>query len=108
MESYTCPMNARTDPQSGPAARAVDPARALTLARDVLATEAAAITALSARLGAPFVAAVEMIINCRGRIVVSGIGKSGHIGRKLAATSRRPGRPRSSCTRRMRRTAISG
>src|SRR5664279_4430067 len=71
MESYTCPVNARTEPQSGPAALAVDPARSLALARDVLATEAAAIAALSARLGDPFVAAVEMIINCRGRIVVS-------------------------------------
>ena len=93
MESYTCPVNARTGPQSTPAALAVDPVRALALARDVLATEAAAITALSARLGAPFVAAVEMIINCRGRIVVSGIGKSGHIGRKLAATLASTGTP---------------
>jgi arabinose-5-phosphate isomerase len=93
MESYTCPVNARTDPRSAPAAPAVDPARALALARDVLATEAAAITALSTRLGAPFVAAVELIINCRGRIVVSGIGKSGHIGRKLAATLASTGTP---------------
>ncbi len=86
-------MNARIDPPPGPAKLAVDPARALALARDVLATEARAITALSARLGAPFVAALEMILNCRGRIVVSGIGKSGHIGRKLAATLASTGTP---------------
>ncbi|HQR11023.1 MAG TPA: KpsF/GutQ family sugar-phosphate isomerase [Casimicrobiaceae bacterium] len=72
---------------------AVEPARALALARDVLATEATAINALSARLGAPFVAAVELILNCRGRVVVAGIGKSGHIGRKLAATLASTGTP---------------
>ena len=72
---------------------AVVPARALSLARQVMATEAAAITALAARLGAPFVAAVELILNCRGRVVVSGIGKSGHVGRKLAATLASTGTP---------------
>ena len=71
----------------------VDPERALALARQVLATEAAAITSLAARIGAPFVAAVELILNCRGRVVVSGIGKSGHIGRKLAATLASTGTP---------------
>ena len=72
---------------------AVDPARALALARDVLVTEAKAISALSARLGDPFVAALTLILNCHGRIVVSGIGKSGHIGRKLAATLASTGTP---------------
>ena len=86
-------MNARTDPQSAPTALPVDSSRALALARSVLATEAKAIVAVSARLGGPFVAAVEMILNCRGRIVVSGIGKSGHIGRKLAATLASTGTP---------------
>jgi arabinose-5-phosphate isomerase len=86
-------VNARNDPQQGQPILAVDPARALALARDVLATEARAITALSARIGEPFVAAVALILNCRGRIVVSGIGKSGHIGRKLAATLASTGTP---------------
>jgi len=76
-----------------PAKPAVDATRALALARNVLATEANAITALSARLGAPFVAAVELILHSRGRVVVSGIGKSGHIGRKLAATLASTGTP---------------
>lgn len=71
---------------SSAGASAVDAARALALARQVLATEAAAITGLSSRIGAPFLAAVELIYQCRGRVVVCGIGKSGHIGRKLAAT----------------------
>jgi len=64
-------VNARTDPQSAPTALAVDSSRALALARSVLATEARAITALSARLGGPFVAAVEMVLYCRGRIFFS-------------------------------------
>jgi arabinose-5-phosphate isomerase len=84
-------VNARNDPPSSRIA--VDAARALALARDVLATEAAAITALSTRLSDPFVAALALILNCRGRIVVSGIGKSGHIGRKVAATLASTGTP---------------
>ena len=71
----------------------VEPARALALARQVLATEASAITTLAGRLGTPFVEAVELILNCRGRVVVSGIGKSGHVGRKLAATLASTGTP---------------
>jgi arabinose-5-phosphate isomerase len=78
---------ARTSPP------AVDPARTLALARDVMTTEAAAITGLAARLAAPFVAAVTLILGCRGRVVVSGIGKSGHIARKLAATLASTGTP---------------
>jgi arabinose-5-phosphate isomerase len=72
---------------------AVDPERTLTLAREVLITEANAITALSTRIGAAFVATVELILHCRGRVVVCGIGKSGHIGRKLAATLASTGTP---------------
>ncbi len=70
-----------------------DAIRTLALARDVLATEAAAIVALSQRLGEPFVAAVGLILACRGRVVVSGIGKSGHIAHKLAATLASTGTP---------------
>ena len=72
---------------------AVDAARALALAREVLTTEAAAITALSTRIGAAFVATVELILHCQGRVVVCGVGKSGHIGRKLAATLASTGTP---------------
>jgi arabinose-5-phosphate isomerase len=70
-----------------------DANRTLALARDVLATEAAAIVALSQRLGERFVAAIGLILACRGRVVVSGIGKSGHIAHKLAATLASTGTP---------------
>ncbi len=80
-------------PAARPGRAGVDRARALSLARDVLATEARAITALAARLGEPFVAAVALMLDCQGRVVVSGIGKSGHIGRKLAATLASTGTP---------------
>ena len=71
----------------------VDAQRALTLARNVLDIEARAILSLSARLADPFVAAVELMLRCRGRVVVSGIGKSGHVARKLAATLASTGTP---------------
>ncbi len=78
---------------SPPAARGVDAKRALALGRDVLATEAAAIAALSQRLGAAFLAAARTLFECRGRVVVTGIGKSGHIARKIAATLASTGTP---------------
>jgi len=80
-------------PAAVPGRAGADPAHVLSLARRVLATEADAIVALSARLGTDFVAAVELILNCQGRVVVSGIGKSGHVARKLAATLASTGTP---------------
>ena len=82
----------RTDTR-GARSRSVDAQRALALARNVLDTEARAITSLGARLGAPFVAAIELMLRCEGRVVVSGIGKSGHVARKLAATLASTGTP---------------
>jgi len=61
--------------------------------RDVLEQEAAAIRALAARLGPSFEQAVEAMSSCRGRIVVSGMGKSGLIGAKIAATLASTGTP---------------
>jgi arabinose-5-phosphate isomerase len=58
----------------------------LDLARNVLKTEAAAILGLVDRLGAEFEAAVQLLYGCRGRVVVTGMGKSGIICRKIAAT----------------------
>jgi arabinose-5-phosphate isomerase len=66
---------------------------ALELAREVLEIEAAAITGLIARLDHSFQQAVELILNCRGRVTVSGIGKSGHIARKIASTMSSTGTP---------------
>ncbi|HTL77157.1 MAG TPA: KpsF/GutQ family sugar-phosphate isomerase [Casimicrobiaceae bacterium] len=77
----------------GAPSRVVDAQRALDLARSVLDIEARAIASLSARLASPFVAAVELMLRCRGRVVVSGIGKSGHVARKLAATLASTGTP---------------
>ncbi|MGL5005058.1 MAG: KpsF/GutQ family sugar-phosphate isomerase [Casimicrobium sp.] len=65
---------------------AVDSVAVLRRARSVIATEAAAVAALEARVGDAFVAAVTTIMQAKGRVVVTGIGKSGHVGRKLAAT----------------------
>jgi len=84
---------ARAAPAAPAAGAFTDSLRALNLARDVLATEANAIASLAERIGAPFVAAVTLMMNCRGRVVVSGIGKSGHIARKLAATLASTGTP---------------
>ncbi|HKT96702.1 MAG TPA: arabinose 5-phosphate isomerase KdsD [Paraburkholderia sp.] len=67
--------------------------RALKLARDVLDIEADAVRGLRDQLDDSFVAAVDLILSCRGRVVVSGIGKSGHIARKLAATLASTGTP---------------
>jgi arabinose-5-phosphate isomerase len=66
---------------------------ALELARKVLAIEADAVRALVDRLDERFVAAVSLILACRGRIIVSGMGKSGHIARKLASTFSSTGTP---------------
>ncbi|WP_063550478.1 arabinose 5-phosphate isomerase KdsD [Burkholderia territorii] len=67
--------------------------RALALARDVLDIEADAVRALRDQLDGDFVQAVALLLGCRGRVVVSGIGKSGHIARKIAATLASTGTP---------------
>jgi len=66
---------------------------ALVLAREVIETEAAAVSALADRLDERFLAAIDVILASRGRVVVSGIGKSGHIGRKIASTMASTGTP---------------
>ncbi len=63
-----------------------DPAQAVALARKTFEIEAAAVLSMAARVGPEFAAAVEMVLSCTGRVVVMGMGKSGHIGRKIAAT----------------------
>ena len=65
----------------------------LQLARDTLDIESAALQSLKARLDQRFVRAVEMVLDVRGRVVVTGMGKSGHIGRKIAATLASTGTP---------------
>ena len=67
--------------------------RDLEVARDVLGTEAAGLRALSACLGPEFSRAVDCLAQASGRIVVSGMGKSGLVGRKIAATLASTGAP---------------
>jgi arabinose-5-phosphate isomerase len=68
-------------------------ASALELARKVLAIESAAISALIERLDQRFLDAANLILACRGRVVVCGIGKSGHVARKVASTMASTGTP---------------
>lgn len=69
-------------------------AGAIELGREVLLREAAAVSDLAKTLdNEHFARAVELLIGCRGRVVVSGVGKSGHIGRKIAATLASTGTP---------------
>jgi len=66
---------------------------ALDLARTVIEIEAQSVAALGPRLDAAFLHAVDLLLASRGRVVVSGIGKSGHIGRKIASTLASTGTP---------------
>ncbi len=63
------------------------------LARAVIDTEAQAVAALRDRIGPAFLDACKLMLECRGRIVVLGMGKSGHIGAKIAATLASTGSP---------------
>jgi arabinose-5-phosphate isomerase len=71
----------------------IDKEKVQALARKVLATEAQAVTALAERIDDLFSAACQLCMDCRGRIVVTGMGKSGHIGNKIAATLASTGSP---------------
>ena len=62
-------------------------------ARDVLRLEADAVRAQIDQLGAPFLAACDLLLATRGHIIVTGLGKSGHIGEKIAATLASTGTP---------------
>ncbi len=80
-------------PVPTPAPEAFDAERALQLAHRTFDIEAQALLALKARQGAGFAAAVKAMLHCRGRVVVIGMGKSGHVGRKIAATLASTGTP---------------
>jgi arabinose-5-phosphate isomerase len=82
--NQTCPLNARSS---------FEPERALQLARDAVTVEAQALLALRDRLGEAFVQAVQAMLDSSHRVVVMGMGKSGHVGRKIAATLASTGTP---------------
>ncbi|NLA88531.1 MAG: KpsF/GutQ family sugar-phosphate isomerase [Alcaligenaceae bacterium] len=70
-----------------------DSAVILATGQQTIFAEAEALTQLGQRLGADFIEAAQLILSCKGRTVVMGIGKSGHIGRKIAATLASTGTP---------------
>ncbi|UZD56509.1 KpsF/GutQ family sugar-phosphate isomerase [Schlegelella aquatica] len=63
------------------------------MARQTLEIESQALQGLRARLGGEFAQAVQAVLRCAGRVVVTGMGKSGHVGRKIAATLASTGTP---------------
>jgi arabinose-5-phosphate isomerase len=73
--------------------KSLDHAATLICARQTLELEAQAILSLKERLGPEFVRAVELILACSGRVIVCGLGKTGHIARKIAATLASTGTP---------------
>ena len=81
-------MTAPAHSTSGPAAQ-----RALALAQETLEIEANAVLGLRSRIGESFAQAVALVLQLRGRVVVMGMGKSGHVGRKMAATLASTGTP---------------
>jgi arabinose-5-phosphate isomerase len=72
---------------------AFDPEQALRLALETFDIEAAAVLGLKTRVQASFARTVQMMLGVRGRVVVMGMGKSGHVGRKIAATLSSTGTP---------------
>lgn len=87
-------MNAHTAPNVLPAPATAQEGDALARsARRVIATEATAIGSLEQRIDGAFSQACRLILACSGRVVVSGMGKSGHIARKIAATLASTGTP---------------
>lgn len=70
-----------------------NPEHALKLAREVLRIESEAVQEVAARLDSRLVEAIQLILHCKGRVVVTGMGKSGHIARKIASTFASTGTP---------------
>jgi arabinose-5-phosphate isomerase len=86
-------MNSRPKQIEHPGQAAPGPDELLALAREVIKTDAEALLALHDKLPAKFIDAVNAMLGCRGKVVVSGIGKSGHIARKIASTLASTGTP---------------
>ncbi len=78
---------------SPPLRQGFDPERALQLAAQTFEIEARALLGLAARQDAGFAQAVQAMLDCQGRVVVMGMGKSGHVGHKVAATLASTGTP---------------
>lgn len=83
----------RRDYNQAMAIKPSTPQSILASGQQTLDTEAQALVALKLRLGQDFVQAVQCILACPGRVVVCGLGKTGHVGRKIAATLASTGTP---------------
>lgn len=70
-----------------------DAQRVIALAQETLSIEAQALTTMAGRVGEEFVKATGLLLACTGRVVVTGMGKSGHVGRKITATLASTGTP---------------
>lgn len=71
----------------------------IQLAKNVFELEAKAVSSLTKKLDDTFIEVLNMIFNSKGRLVICGMGKSGHIGKKIAATLASTGTPSFLCTR---------
>ncbi len=92
-ESHCCVVTNLMDKKTMAAPSALDSEQLLQMGREVIATEASALTILADGLGRSFAEAVALLSQTRQRVIVSGIGKSGHIARKIAATLASTGTP---------------
>ncbi|HUZ71916.1 MAG TPA: KpsF/GutQ family sugar-phosphate isomerase [Stellaceae bacterium] len=79
--------------RNGPALRRVRETSDIAVARRVLRTEIAGLEALASELDSSFTAAVDVLARAAGRVIVTGMGKSGHVARKIAATFASTGTP---------------
>lgn len=86
-------MNACPDPSRSLRAAGAGDAVFAASARRVIAVETRAVAELEARIDAGFLHACDLLLACRGRVVVTGMGKSGHVARKIAATFASTGTP---------------
>jgi arabinose-5-phosphate isomerase len=86
-------MPSATESRAQPMNDAAESQRLVEMGREALRIEARAVAALVDRLGADFELACRMLLACSGRVVVSGMGKSGHVGGKIAATLASTGTP---------------
>lgn len=86
-------VSSAVEANAGDASGAPEAPSIIQRARALFERQAAAISGVGARLDGSFVRAVELIMDCRGRLVVCGMGKSGHVARKMAATFASTGTP---------------
>lgn len=79
--------------QALPKEKFLDSEKVIEIARRVVDVEARAVSQLAGQIDSEFVKAVDLLMNCQGRVVIIGMGKSGHIARKIAATMASTGTP---------------